>query len=174
MQNKLKIIQGDITELKVDAIVNAANEALLAGAGVCGAIHRAAGPKLQEECRSVGSCPTGDARMTKGYELPAKYVIHAVGPVWHDGHHEEPSLLASCYIQSLNLALQHQLKTIAFPAISCGIFGYPIDQAAKIAVKTVSEFLKNHNEIDTITFVCFDKTIYDAYQHALSAHNHDK
>ncbi|MHB1948552.1 MAG: O-acetyl-ADP-ribose deacetylase [Gammaproteobacteria bacterium] len=174
MQNKLKIIQGDITQLSVDAIVNAANEALLAGAGVCGAIHHAAGPKLLEECMSVGGCPTGDARITKGYDLPANYVIHAVGPVWHGGQQNEARLLASCYTQSLKLALQHQLKTLAFPAISCGIFGYPVDQAAKIAVNTVSEFLKTHTEIDTVYFVCFDKTIYDAYQHALSAQNHDK
>lgn len=174
MPNKLKIIQGDITELQVDAIVNAANEALLAGAGVCGAIHRAAGPKLQEEALSVGGCPTGEARITKGYELPAKYVIHAVGPVWYGGHQDEPRLLASCYTQSLNLAVKQQLKTIAFPAISCGIFGYPIDQAATIAVNTVAEFLKTHNEIDTVYLVCFDKTIYDAYQHALSALHHDE
>lgn len=174
MENKIKVIQGDITQLTVDAIVNAANEALMAGAGVCGAIHHKAGPQLQEECKTLGGCPTGQAKLTRGYNLPAKFIIHTVGPVWHGGNQDEPLLLASCYQKSLELAAQHGIQSIAFPAISCGIFGYPIQDAATIAVKTALQFLKHHNNIDTIYFVCFDKTIYDAYQQALSAHYHDK
>lgn len=169
MNNKLKVTQGDITKLNVDAIVNAANTSLLGGGGVDGAIHRAAGPELLEECKTLGGCSTGLAKITQGYRLPAKYVIHTVGPVWHGGGKGEPQLLASCYQSSLKLALENKVKTLAFPAISCGIYGYPIDQAVKIAVKETSVFLEKHPEIDTVHFVCFDKNVYDAYVQAIDA-----
>lgn len=167
--NKINIVQADITQLKVDAIVNAANESLLAGGGVCGAIHRAAGPELQEECRSLGGCETGQAKITKGYRLPAKYIIHTPGPIWHGGQHQEAELLASCYKSCLNLATQHGIKTIAFPAISCGIYGFPVEKAAKIAVKEVSAFLAKHPDIETVHLTCFDQNMYDIYQHELQS-----
>jgi O-acetyl-ADP-ribose deacetylase (regulator of RNase III) len=167
MKEKIKISQGDITKLPVDAIVNAANTSLLGGGGVDGAIHRAAGPELLEECKTLGGCSTGLAKVTKGYRLPAKFVIHTVGPVWHGGTKGEPQLLASCYQSSLKLAAKNKIKTIAFPAISCGIYGYPINQAVHIAVKEVSAFIEKHPEIETVYFVCFDKNIYDAYIKAI-------
>lgn len=173
VKSKMKVVKGDITKLDVDIIVNAANTTLLDGAGVCGAIHKAAGPQLLDECKSLGSCPTGQARITKGYKLPAKYVIHAVGPIWRGGAKGEPKLLASCYANSLKLALENKAKTVAFPALSCGIFGYPITQAATIAVKETANFLELHDEIDTVFFVCFDDGIYEAYQHAVDSLNHE-
>lgn len=168
MKFKLKVIKGDITTLNVDAIVNAANQTLQGGGGVDGAIHRAAGPELLKECETLGGCQTGQAKMTKGYNLPAQYVIHAVGPVWRGGSKGEPQLLASCYESSLRLARQAGLKSIAFPAISCGIYGYPISQAVTIALKETSNFLEMNNQIETVYFVCFDDTLYEAYQSTLN------
>jgi O-acetyl-ADP-ribose deacetylase (regulator of RNase III) len=171
IKNKLRIHKGDITVLEVDAIVNAANTSLLGGGGVDGAIHRAAGKELQEECKTLDGCSTGLAKITKGYRLPAKYVIHAVGPVWRGGSKGEATLLASCYRSSLKLALDHGIKTMAFPAISCGIYHYPVAQAATIAVHETVKFIKMHNEIDMVIFVCFDDSIYLAYQNALESLN---
>jgi O-acetyl-ADP-ribose deacetylase len=168
MQGKIGILQGDITKLAVDAIVNAANSSLLGGGGVDGAIHRAAGPELVQECRLLHGCKTGQAKITKGYQLPAKHVIHTVGPVWQDGHAGEPELLASCHRESLKLMVVNDLKTIAFPAISCGIYGYPIEQAAQVALQTVAEFLRSPagETIDGVSFICFSDEIYDAYVEA--------
>jgi O-acetyl-ADP-ribose deacetylase (regulator of RNase III) len=162
--------QADITTLKVDAIVNAANQSLLGGGGVDGAIHRAAGPDLLQECRTLGVCPTGEARITKGYRLPARHVIHAVGPRYRDGRHGEAELLAACYRNSLRLAVAHAVKTIAFPAISCGIYGYPIPEAARIAVDTVGEFLATDRTIAQVTFACFGDEARDAFRAALGRH----
>lgn len=167
MRDKLEAVQANIVTLKVDAIVNAANTTLLGGGGVDGAIHRAAGPELLAECRTLGGCPTGEARITRAYRLPAKHVIHTVGPVWNGGKRGEPELLASCYRSSLKLALQHKLNTIAFPAISCGVYGYPLDKAAKIAVRETSGFLGEHPGLEKIIFACFDQGTLAAYQQEL-------
>lgn len=153
----LALVQGDITLEHTDAIVNAANESLLGGGGVDGAIHRVAGPQLLQECRTLGGCPTGDAKITKGYNLPAKYVIHTVGPVYHDGKHNEPQLLASAYRRSLQVALANNVHSIAFPAISTGVYGYPRADAARIAFTTLIDFLKTHDTPTQVRMVLYDK-----------------
>ena len=162
--SRIELVSGDITRLKVDAIVNAANETLLGGGGVDGAIHRAAGPELLAECRTLGGCPTGQARLTKGYRLPAAYVIHTVGPVWRGGQYGEPALLADCYRNSLALALQHSVRTIAFPAISCGVYGYPVEDAAHIALHEVSTFLATHKQLHKVLLCCFSESVLNIYQ----------
>ena len=169
MHEKLEAIQADIVALRVDAIVNAANTSLLGGGGVDGAIHRAAGPELLAECRTLGGCRTGDAKITRGYRLPARHVFHTVGPVWNGGKHKEPELLASCYRTTLALAHTHQLKTVAFPAISCGVYGYPLKQAVTIAVRETSGFLDAHPEFEKIIFACFDRATLDVYAAALAS-----
>ena len=174
MKNRLHVIQGDITQLKVDAVVNAANPSLSDGAGVCGAIHHAAGPALLEECKTLGHCMTGQAKITKAYDLPAEHIIHAVGPIWRGGVKGESKLLASCYESSLELALKNNVKSIAFPAISCGIYGFPLSQASTIAVKATANFIELHPEIETVYFVCINDTVYDAYQQALGTMNDDE
>jgi O-acetyl-ADP-ribose deacetylase (regulator of RNase III) len=161
--DRIEVLETDITKLAVDAIVNAANESLLGGGGVDGAIHRGAGPKLLEECRTLGGCPTGEAKITKGYNLPAKFVIHAVGPVWYGGSRNEPELLANCYRNSLALATKRLIKTIAFPAISCGIYGYPIDRAVEIAIRETAAYLEGNSFPEKVIFACFGREIYDAY-----------
>lgn len=163
----MKAIQGDITTLDVDAIVNAANTSLLGGGGVDGAIHRAAGPELLEECRGMHGCPTGGAKMTQGYRLPARHVIHTVGPVWHGGNSEEPTLLASCYRNSLQLAVDHTLRSIAFPCISTGVYRFPAELAAKIAVETVRGFLESSAASIDVTFCCFSPTDLALYRELL-------
>ncbi len=160
--DRIEIMQGDITRLEVDAIVNAANRSLLGGGGVDGAIHRAAGPELLAECRQLGGCPTGEARITKGYNLPAKYVIHTVGPVYH-GKPQDADLLAGCYRNSLSLAQKKGVKTIAFPAISCGVYGYPVADACKIAVDTTLAFLADDATISRVIFVLFSRSDYETY-----------
>jgi O-acetyl-ADP-ribose deacetylase len=165
-QERMGIIQGDITKLTVDAIVNAANSSLLGGGGVDGAIHRAAGSQLLAACLQLSGCKTGQAKITPGYQLTAKYVIHTVGPVWDGGSSGEPELLASCYRESLALAVANQIQTIAFPAISCGVYGYPIDLAAQVAIGTVADFLAQDRSITGVSFVCFSDRDYDAYVEA--------
>lgn len=169
--NRITLYAGNITQLVVDAIVNAANNSLLGGGGVDGAIHRAAGPNLLAECRTLNGCETGQAKMTKGYDLPAKYVIHTVGPVWRGGNNSEPELLEACYKNSLQLAIDNKIKTIAFPAISCGVYGYPVEQAVFIAVKTVVDFLQKHPEIEMVYFVSFSEPMYQAYVKELAKYD---
>jgi O-acetyl-ADP-ribose deacetylase (regulator of RNase III) len=161
--DRLEVRQGDITRLKVDAIVNAANTSLLGGGGVDGAIHRAAGPQLLEECRGLGGCPTGEARITRGYRLPARHVIHTVGPVYR-GTPRDADLLAGCYRNSLQLAVQHRLATVAFPAISCGVYGYPIEEACRVAVNTAAEVLERHPSLERVIFILFSAGDLKVYQ----------
>jgi O-acetyl-ADP-ribose deacetylase (regulator of RNase III) len=164
---ELRALQEDITKLAVDAIVNAANTSLLGGGGVDGAIHRAAGPELVAECRLLGGCRVGEAKITQGYRLPARHVIHTVGPVWRGGGHGEPELLASAYRSSLALAEKHGIRSIAFPAISCGLYGYPISEAAPLAVRVVREHLAGESGLEEVLFVCFNEAIFAVYQAAL-------
>lgn len=164
---RIELYKGDITKLEVDAIVNAANKSLLGGGGVDGAIHRAAGTQLLEACKLLNGCETGDTKMTKGYNLPAKHIIHAVGPVWNGGESNEPELLASCYEKSLKLASENQLKTIAFPNISTGVYGFPKEKAAEIAIETVKDFLASDDMIEQVTFTVFDEENYTIYQKKL-------
>lgn len=163
----IKLIHGDITQLKVDAIVNAANSSLLGGGGVDGAIHRAGGPAILEACRRVGGCKTGQAVITTAGNLPSKHVIHTVGPVWRGGNADEPMLLAKCYSNSLLLAVDYELRTIAFPNISTGVYGYPKDRAAEIALNTVKEFLDSDDFIEEVTFVCFDEENLELYNNLI-------
>jgi O-acetyl-ADP-ribose deacetylase (regulator of RNase III) len=165
--DRIAILKTDITTLAVDAIVNAANSSLLGGGGVDGAIHRAAGPELVAECRLLGGCHTGHAKLTKGYRLPARFVLHAVGPVWNGGSHNEPELLASCYRSCFALAREHTLRTLAFPAISCGVYGYPIGHAVQIALRETLAELSSNDSIEKVMFVCFGDEVYSAYQRAV-------
>ncbi|HUK49992.1 MAG TPA: O-acetyl-ADP-ribose deacetylase, partial [Terriglobales bacterium] len=163
----IELVLGDITQQRVDAIVNAANSSLLGGGGVDGAIHRAAGPKLLEECRGMGGCPTGEARITRGYRLPAKFVIHTVGPIWRGGDADEDELLRACYRNSLSLAEDNGVNSIAFPSISTGAYGFPIERASRIAVSTVREFLSKSKIISSAAFVCFSKSDFEIYKKLL-------
>lgn len=167
--SKIEIIQGDITKQEVDAIVNAANCSLLGGGGVDGAIHRAAGPELLAECRGLNGCKTGEAKITRGYKLPAKYVIHTPGPVWHGGTKYEPELLSACYISCLELASEYGCKTVDFPSISTGVYRFPLDRASRIAIVTISDFLKFHPEIERVRMVCFDARTKEYYDKALES-----
>ena len=165
--SRITTLEADITTLKLDAIVNAANETLLGGGGVDGAIHSAAGPELLESCKKIGGCLTGEARITPGFRLLSRFVIHTVGPVWHGGNDREPELLASCYRNSLALARQHQVRSIGFPSISTWVYRYPKNEAARIAVRVVKHFLENDSELETVQFICFSKTDREIYQEIL-------
>ncbi|MEN6624625.1 MAG: O-acetyl-ADP-ribose deacetylase [Candidatus Sumerlaeia bacterium] len=169
MDNRIEITQGDITKMRVDAIVNAANSRLAGGGGVDGAIHRAAGPRLVKACQRLGGCPTGQARLTEGFDLPARYIIHTVGPVWRGGNHGEDDELESCYRQSLRLADERACQTVAFPAISTGIYGFPMDRAARIAVETVARYIATTQNIQKVYLVCFDREAYEIHKQALAA-----
>lgn len=164
MYNRMSLVEGDITKQQVDAIVNAANSSLLGGGGVDGAIHRAAGPELLEECRKLQGCATGEAKITQGYRLPAPWVIHTVGPIWGGGTAHEDELLASCYRRSLELAEQHSIRTIAFPAISTGAYSFPIERATRIALNETHAFLEQHPGIERVVFVCFSNADYKVYE----------
>jgi O-acetyl-ADP-ribose deacetylase (regulator of RNase III) len=164
---RVEIVRGDITKLAVDAIVNAANTTLLGGGGVDGAIHRAAGPELLTECRTLGGCPTGEAKMTQGYRLPARYVIHTVGPVWHGGDRGEAERLAHCYRACFRIAREQGLESLAFPAISCGVYGYPIEEAVEIALRETAAALAANRKIEKVIFACFGEDVFGAYQRAL-------
>ena len=165
--DRIELVEGDITQQAVDAIVNAANTTLLGGGGVDGAIHRAAGPDLLAECRKLGGCATGQAKITKGYRLPAKWVIHTVGPVWRDGRHGEDDLLASCYRSCFALAEQHGIRTIAFPSISTGAYGFPLDRAARIAVRETKKFLEGNTTVEKVLLVCFGQSAREIHAQAL-------
>jgi len=167
IMKRIEVVEGDITTQPVDAIVNAANTTLLGGGGVDGAIHRAAGPELLAECRALGGCATGQAKITKGYRLPARWVIHTVGPVWHGGQHREDELLASCYRSSFALAEQHHIRTIAFPCISTGVYGFPMDRAARIAVSETQACLQRGGPVEKVVLVCFGKAAYQITLRAL-------
>jgi O-acetyl-ADP-ribose deacetylase (regulator of RNase III) len=168
MADRIAVLKTDITLLRVDAIVNAANPSLLGGGGVDGAIHRAAGPELLEECRGLGGCRTGEAKLTNGYRLPAHYVIHTVGPVWRGGAEGEPALLANCYRSCYAIARERGIRTIALPAVSCGIYGYPIDLATEIAVRETLSELEQNESIEQITFACFSDEVYEAHRRILN------
>jgi O-acetyl-ADP-ribose deacetylase (regulator of RNase III) len=165
--NRIKIIKTDITTLEIDAIVNAANRSLLGGGGVDGAIHQAAGPELLEACRKLKGCETGEAKVTEGFKLPAKWVIHTVGPIWSNGLKDEAALLVKCYIECMKLAKEYRLKSIAFPAISCGVYRFPVSQAARIAISTLSEVLKNNKQLELVYLSCFSDEVFEAYEEAL-------
>ena len=167
LKEKIEIVQGDITKMKVDAIVNAANTSLLGGGGVDGAIHRAAGPELLAETRTIGGCPTGEARVTKGYQLPAKWIIHTVGPIWSGGYGDEDELLANCYINSFKVALGIGAVTIAFPSISTGAYRFPLERAVNIALRETKFFLQHNQSIKKVIFVCFGSDVYKKYQEVL-------
>lgn len=167
METKIELIKGDITEVQVEAIVNAANKSLLGGGGVDGAIHRAAGPKLLEECKVLGECETGDAKITQGYSLPAKYVIHTVGPRWRGGDNNEEKVLASCYCNSLRIAQEKGIKSIAFPAISTGAYGFPMEKAAPIAIRTVKKFVAENPGIEKVIFVLFSDQDFQVYENLI-------
>ena len=166
---RIEIVFGDITKQKVDAIVNAANTTLLGGGGVDGAIHHAAGPELLAECKNLNGCKTGEAKITKGYNLPVKFVIHTVGPIWEAGNNGEDQLLTNCYNNSLKLAVDNQIKTIAFPAISTGVYGFPLERATQIAIKTTANFLNSDESIKKVIFICFDKKTYQTYENILAS-----
>lgn len=166
----IEVLQGDITKLKVDAIVNAANRSLLGGGGVDGAIHRAAGRSLLDECRTLNGCETGQSKITKGYNLPAKYVIHTVGPVWNGGNKQERELLKSCYYTALELARENNIKTIAFPSISCGVYRFPIEEACKIAISTVKEYLNNYDGFEKVIFINPSEDIVEIYEKILTSY----
>jgi O-acetyl-ADP-ribose deacetylase (regulator of RNase III) len=167
MDQRIDIVKGDITSLNVDAIVNAANSSLLGGGGVDGAIHRAAGKELLAECKTLGGCRTGDAKITKGYNLKASYVIHTVGPVWHGGNNNEDNLLASCYSRSLETAVENKIKSIAFPAISTGVYSFPLERATKIAFNSVMSFLEKDSSIEKVIFVCFSQNDFEVYRRVI-------